>query len=319
MAAIPNTSSIYDLSFRDFHYHGKSVLSAKWNCDGSYLATGSYDKTCKVGNLEPNGSLKVCHVVNCASSPSRIIWHTEDKNRFAIGGDDAPIDIWDVRAPKPAMRLTSLGHNLNLAWSGDGKYIAAANKSDNLAIFDTTTGTQLTSVKFTYEVNEFAWTANSDHLLLATGEGNVDVVQVNNGSGLSKLHSIAAHTSNCFYLKCDKNYQKMIIGGADFQLSLWDLDDLICYKSIAFDSDIRHITLNGTGEYGAVIAEDAAIYFFNSKTGEKFAAKTDREIRSPLNIVEWHPTHNILAFAPDDRTAGSAFIKLMAFKIAKTF
>ena len=84
------------------------------------------------------------------------------------------------------------------------------------------------------QVNEMSWSANGDYLLLSTGEGCVDVVKIGN-TGLEKVHSVAAHTSNCFHLKVDRNYQKMLIGGADFQLSIWDLEDLVCAKSIPFE------------------------------------------------------------------------------------
>ncbi len=47
--------------------------------------------------MEPSGVLKVCHVVSFPSTPSQIIWHPIEKNRFAVGGDDVSIDVWDVR------------------------------------------------------------------------------------------------------------------------------------------------------------------------------------------------------------------------------
>ena len=84
------------------------------------------------------------------------------------------------------------------------------------------------------QVNGMSFSANADHLLLANGEGSVDIVQIK-AEGLTKIDSIAAHTSNCVHLKVDRDYQRMVVGSADYQLSFWDLNDLICYKFIPFE------------------------------------------------------------------------------------
>lgn len=128
------------------------LILFQWNLDGSFLASGSYDKSCKIASFDPQGGLKVCHVVNCSSPPSQVSWHPVERNRFALGGDDVSIDLWDVRAPKAALRLSSLGHNLQMSWSPNGKFLAVANKSDQVVIFDIAAGAQMTNAKFSYEV-----------------------------------------------------------------------------------------------------------------------------------------------------------------------
>lgn len=82
-----------------------------------------------------------------------------------------------------------------------------------------------------------AWTAYSNHLLVATGNtaksdmGSIDVLSLND-SELTLQSSTAAHTSNCYCLEVDPNFQKFAVGSADFLVSLWDLDDFTCYKTI---------------------------------------------------------------------------------------
>lgn len=60
-----------------------------------------------------------------------------------------------------------------------------------------------------FEINELAWSANSDHVLMATGGtgggsgsvgGNLDILEFKNDK-LSYVDSICAHTSNCMFLK----------------------------------------------------------------------------------------------------------------------
>jgi THO complex subunit 3 len=137
-------------------------------------------------------------------------------------------------ASRAAAKITSLGSNLFTSWSPDEKYIAIGNKHDNVMVFDAASTKQLKKVKFGYEVNELAWSANSDHLLVATGGGemgSVDIVSFQNND-LQLIESVAAHTSNCLCLKIDSNYRRMAVGSADYMLSLWDLNDLVCHHMV---------------------------------------------------------------------------------------
>lgn len=57
-------------------------------------------------------------------------------------------------ASKAAMKIQTLGGNINMDWSRCGNYIAVGNKSDYLVVVDVRTGNQLKKKKFHYEVTE---------------------------------------------------------------------------------------------------------------------------------------------------------------------
>ena len=133
--------------------------------------------------------------------------------------------------------MYSVGSNIFTSWSPNGQFIAVGNKHDTLTVFDIISGRLMKKVKFGYEVNEHAWSANSDHLLVATGEGDkgsVDIIGFG-GDELRLIDSVAAHTSNCFSLKIDFSHRRMAVGGADYLMSLWDLDDMICHHTVPFE------------------------------------------------------------------------------------
>jgi WD40 repeat protein len=79
---------------------------------------------------------------------------------------------------------------INCVWSPDGNFIALGNRNDVVSIFDLRTGTIMSSYRFLYEVNinillslqsflyiyiqytqvnELAWTINTDYILATTG------------------------------------------------------------------------------------------------------------------------------------------------------
>ena len=163
---------------------------------------------------------------------------------------------------------------------------------------------QLKKMKFSYEINELEWSFNSDHVLAATGGldmGAVDILSVStNGDSadIKPLSSIGAHTSNCYCLKIDKNFQRMAIGSADFLVSLWTLDDMICYNTIScLDSPIRSLSFNSDGNYIAVAAESNIFVICDTDSGE---LTTAIDCKSPLSTLSWHPEHDIIAIALED-------------------
>jgi len=190
-------------TLREVTYHTKTCTDVRWNCDGSYLGSSSYDKTVKIGQLSPDGGVKTVQTVQCAQLIQSVSWHPSEPQRFVIAGDDKSIEVWDVRASRASTKMASLGNNINVVWSPDGRYLAVGNSQDKLAVIDVHASKIVKKANFGYEVNELAWTANSDHLLVANafGEmGNVDVISFHN-EDLTLIDTITAHTSNSYCLK----------------------------------------------------------------------------------------------------------------------
>lgn len=301
------------------------IDSLRWNCDGLHLASSSTDKQVKVGQLDPTGTLRTVHTIPSLTAVKSIVWHPTEPGRFCVVGDDKSIDLWDVRASRPASRIATLGGNLNVSWSPDGKYLGVGNSSqmmDNLVVVDLAQSKWIKRVKYSYEVNEFSWTANSSHLLLTTGEGSVDVLSIdldNPSQDMTLLDSYTAHTSNCFALGVDANYQRLAVGSADHTVSLWHLDDLICHHTVQFDSPVRYLGFSGSGEHVAVVPEGSAVHIVSSDAGEVLA-KVD--CGRPMSAMAWHPKLPLLALgahppAPDPRQPlaqfAPSFLRLLSF------
>lgn len=204
-------------------------------------------------------------------------------------------------------------------------------QSDNLAVLDVRMGRQLKKMKFNCEINEMAWSFNSDHILVTTGGqdmGGIDILGVTctaEAADFLPVASVGAHTSNCYCLKIDKNYRRMAIGSADFLVSLWNLEDMVCYKTIScMDSPIRCISFSNTGEYIAAAAEGNNLVICDVESAEQVVSI---DCKNPLMALAWHPIHNLIAIAPDaDSSADDSpryrndrkqFVQLLSFDSPK--
>jgi WD40 repeat protein len=140
-------------------------------------------------------------------------------------------------ASRASSKIVTMGSNLFSCWSPNGQYLAFLNKGNNVIVFDAQASRQIKKVRFAYEVNELQWTANSDHLLIATAGsdvGNIDVLAFKN-EDMTLIDTWTAHTSNCHSLKIDRDYRRMAVAGGDYNVSLWDLEDLVCHHNVAFE------------------------------------------------------------------------------------
>lgn len=296
--------------------HNKSVYDLKWNIDGSYLGS-MIGKNLKIGQLLEGSSvsMKCIHTVPSNSSLSTMCWNPANPAGFAFCGDDKVVELWDVRSPRAAMKVTTQKGNINISWSPDGKKIVLGNKDDIITVIDVASGTT-TKAKFPYEVNELHWTANSDFILSATGDNNglgaIDLMTTTSEASLKAVDCLTAHTSVCTCLKIDAGYRRMAVGGNDSLLTLWDLDDLICRHSVSFDSEIRNISFSGDGQYLAGISDQPILAIINSDTGDVI---NKINTRNRVTTVAWHPssTTQLIAVALDDRSPTAQCLKFVTF------
>lgn len=80
---------------------------------------------------------------------------------------------------------------------------------------------QLKKITFNFEINELAWSANNDYILISTGsdEGNITIVKFENET-FEFITTIKAHTSGSMQLKVDAGYSKIALGSYDQSVSI---------------------------------------------------------------------------------------------------
>lgn len=298
--------------------HSMPVVDLSWNCDGTLLGSTSRDKNTKICQMDEDNTLKLIHTIPSKSNVMKIVFHPSNPSQFAIAGEDQKVDVWDVRASKPKMRLTTLGSNINMSWSPNGDYIAVSTSSDKLMVLNLSTGTTSKKMAFSYEINELKWSKNSDFMLIACAApgndgGNINVVSYDSRKEELDLElTVEAHNSNGFALDIDRQFYSMAVGSADHLVSIWELSDLTCLYTVDYDAQVRCLSFSGDGNYFVAAVDDKKVQI--RETHAKGAVKHEMESDVAISIVKWNPVKPILAMATTSKINQKENIKIMSLE-----
>merc|ERR1711976_185327 len=86
------------------------------------------------------------------------------------------------------------------------------------------------------------------------------------GTEIQQPETVVAHTSNCYCLDIDPSHTRMIVGSADYLVSVWDLDEMICTATVqTFESALRFLSFSGNGERFTAAAENSTVSICSSR------------------------------------------------------
>jgi len=280
--------------------HSKPVTCVAWSCNGDHLASGSNDRTLRVWLLDQGGSsVRQLHSINYGVAVEQVCWHPSVPTRYATISGEKELRLWDARSSRSTGAVNVGGENINLAWSPDGRYLAVGNRDDCITVVDVSKNKALRKTKFNYEVNELAWSPNSQFLFMTTGVaepgGTVQVQRHVRGEILRHEATLAAHTSNCFSVRVHAGARRMAVGSADTLLSVWDLEEMYCMHCISrFDTPVKSLCFSGDGGHLAVTTDDSPdVHVCDTETGDLVLQVSTGT--PTINAVAWHPSRPLLA------------------------
>ncbi|XP_014214100.1 THO complex subunit 3 [Copidosoma floridanum] len=281
---------------REQQSHTAKVHSVGWNCDGKFLASGSFDKCVCIFSLSPDRLKLETTFRGHGGSVDQLCWHASNPELLSTASGDKTVRIWDTRTQKCTANISTKGENINISWSPDGNTIAVGNKEDLVTFIDARTMKIKIEEQFNFEVNEISWNKDSDTFYLTNGQGCVHIL---NYPSLELLHVIKAHPGTCICIEFDPTGKYFATGSADALVSLWDADELCCLRTFSrLDWPVRTISFSHDGKLLAAASEDLIIDIGEVETGEKV---TDIPVEAATFTVAWHPKQYFLAYACDDK------------------
>jgi RNA polymerase sigma factor (sigma-70 family) len=153
-----------------FKGHDHNVLCLAFTTDGKALASGSYDGTVRVTEVATGKEVRKFRVMK---EPAWAVALSPDATLAACGSqEDGTVYLWDVTTGKELRRFQRSGTgSIRLAFSADGRTLAATDGGGGLKLWETATGLERRSVRMAHYAEALAFAPSGRLLALAWAEG----------------------------------------------------------------------------------------------------------------------------------------------------
>ncbi|BGP56103.1 hypothetical protein JCM8202v2_003714 [Rhodotorula sphaerocarpa] len=223
-------------------------------------------------------------------------WSPVHPERFvSVSGSaqDKALHFWDLRqGHKPVSTVETLGENLNLAWSSDGRTIVVGNRNDKMVWVDVEAQTITKQIDMGKEqTNEFLF-GHNDAFLITGVEGQVRITSF---PSHEPIHSFDVGLMPVTVLDSDPRGRFFVAGCNDTLVSLWETESWTCVAtSGVHDDPVRMVRFSQDGNYVASCAADGQVIISAVPSLEKIASFAVPGGNS--ETLTWHPTRNVLAY-----------------------
>jgi WD40 repeat protein len=205
---------------RTLRGHAGSVNWVAFHPDGKTLATGSQDST--VGLWDPDTG-KARKILSGHKGQVWAVAFAPDGKTLAAADEDG-IKLWDVTARKVRTVCTAPGGGGPLAFSPNGKIVAAGLWDYTVRFWDSATGRELAILRgHTHHVYPVAFSRDGRRLVSGGQDKTIRFWDVSTGQ---ELVSLQGHPDVIQGLAFSPDGKTLISGGAEGTLKLWDASAL---------------------------------------------------------------------------------------------
>ena len=280
--------------------HTAAVQALAFSPDEQTLATGSWDGTIKLWNLE-NGAL--LWLGQHAGSIHRLVF-TPDGRALVSGGDDAAIQLWDISSGKHLQTLSGQSSAVYaLACSPDGSLLACGSFDGSIRLWQMQ-GAQAaqpgTATRLLTGHSGLVWSVvfAPDGRTLASGSFD-RTVKLWDVESLKIRETLTGHTAPVNALAWSPDGSLLASGSRDQMIWLWDVErgnyrmalhgHTAIVHDLVFTPDSRSL-LSGS--------EDGTIRVWDVERGQ--CTRVNQGYAVTLYDVAWNPGGTRLASAGSD-------------------
>jgi WD40 repeat protein len=189
--------------------------------DERLLATGSWDRTIKLWDLERGVLLwtgwHTDLVENLAFAP--------DGQMIASCGDDATIRLWDTTSGVNVQTIAAQGAVYAVAWSSDGTHLASSCFDGRIQVWELQAPQPATCVQtlegHTNWILGLAFAPNRTQLASASWDRTVRLWDVESGRC---LHTLEGHRDRLYTVAWSPDGRTVASAGLDITIWLWDAE-----------------------------------------------------------------------------------------------
>jgi WD40 repeat protein len=166
-----------------FEGHRDTVVSVAFSPDAKFLASCG-DNTIRIWDLAQG---KMARQIDAGGDPGPLVWSGD---HIACGSGDHVIRTWDVTTFKEGPKLDGQKELHGLAFSPDGKVLAAVGEEPALKLWDPVSGKEIKTITVpdTY-LACVAFSSDGKRLAVGRVDGPVRIIEVSSGKELKTLET----------------------------------------------------------------------------------------------------------------------------------
>lgn len=222
-----NAVSIWNLAQRKQlrkMLHKQTVLALALSDDGTMLASSSTDQTVAVWSVATGEKM---YDYNLAPGAGFALQFSPDAKTLAIIRDASRVDLIEIATGKIRGSLygqifaSTLAHNHSLAFSNDGKILAAPGKKNSVILWDVYTGKETVLLGHQDKVTGVAFSHKRKWLASVSEDRSLIIWDLKNGKPMITLGE--PELGRAYALAFSGDGATLVAGGSGSDVCVWDL------------------------------------------------------------------------------------------------
>lgn len=280
--------------------HFNSVSTVAISPNGTCFASGSFDDTIKLWNLNTG---ELLHTLTKHSQPVLAVIFSPDGQTLISGSVDDTIKLWAVSSGE---MLATIGEHSgsvtsvadSLAITPDGQAIASGSDDNTIKLWQLSTGNLLNTFRHPRGVNTVA--ISPDGQILATGSSDNTIKLWNLAKG-ELIDTLEGHTRDVNTVAVSPDGTIIASGSSDSTIKLWcSSNGQLIYTLDGHSDWVRSVAFSPDGDILVSGSADATLKIWQLSTGKLL--QTLQEHARDVNAVAISPNGQTIVSGSSDRT-----------------
>lgn len=201
-----------------FKGHAEFIYGVKFNSSGTWIVSGSADKTVRLWDLESESQIALLEGHDDYVSSVDV---SSDDSLIVSGSDDGTIRLWDVKEAKQKAILRGHEESVNsVHFTLNGKQIISASADNTIRIWDVVSEKELSILQHEAEVHTGQISQNGRLVVSGCDDDSLQVWDVTEKKIIAELHGHEDYV-NCLAICPDG--RRVVSGSHDSTVRIWDI------------------------------------------------------------------------------------------------
>lgn len=274
--ALIKTKNVPPLDFvldRTIRGHSGWVTSVAFSVDGQRLASGSWDQSVKIWDVQSGQQLST---VASKMKEVQALAFSRDGRWLAAENSSDAVTLWDGKTGQELRKLVSnkplgiLGTNwvYSIAFSPDGRWLASAVDDKTIRLWDVKTGRALRDLAaLSKSVTYAAFSSDGRWLASAVDDKTISISETSNGQEIQRLRG---HTKPICAVVFSPDGRWLASASADKSIKIWNVETgrevrtLTGHKGL-----VTSLSFSSDGHWLASGSWDKTIKIWDMETGNE--------------------------------------------------